>query len=120
MRWLWVAVVVIAGTAGDVFSAKGMAERGEIDDFHPGALARVLRYIATHPLVMTGIVTNAVSFVAFLALLSIAPLSFAVPATALSYILKTLLAEFYLHEHVDRSRWIGVALVASGIILVAF
>ncbi len=120
MRWLCVALVVLAGTAGDVFSAKGMAERGEIHDFRPSGIARVMHYIATHPMVLMGIGTNAISFIGFLALLSIAPLSFAAPATAVSYILKTLLAHFYLHETVNRSRWIGVALVASGIVLISF
>ena len=119
MKWLWVFVVVLSSTMGDVLSAKGMAERGEIRDFHLRGLARVIHYIATHPIVLAGIATNAISFVAFLALLSVAPLSFAVPATALSYVVKTLLAEFYLHEHVDRTRWIGVALVATGIVLIS-
>ncbi len=120
MKWLWVAVVVLAGTYGDVLSAKGMSERGEIHDFHPSATARVMRYIVTNREVLTGIVTNAISFVGFLALLSVAPLSFAAPATAVSYILKTLLAHFYLHETVNRSRWIGVALVAGGVVLISF
>lgn len=120
MKWFWVMVVVLSSTTGDVFSAKGMSQRGEIEDFRPRGIARVIHYIATHPTVLVGIGTNAVSFVAFLALLSLAPLSFAVPATALSYIIKTLLAEFYLDEKVNRSRWIGVVLVATGIVLISF
>lgn len=119
MKWIWVVMVVVSSTCGDVFSAKGMSQRGEIEDFGPRGLARVIRYIGTHPTVLVGIATNAISFVAFLGLLSVAPLSFAVPATALSYVLKTFLAEFYLHEHVGRSRWIGVALVATGIVLIS-
>jgi transporter family protein len=119
MKWVWVAVVVLSSTAGDVFSAKGMSQRGEIQDFRPRGLAKVIQYIATHPMVLAGIGTNAVSFIAFLALLSVAPLSFAVPATALSYVLKTVLAQFYLREHVHRSRWLGVALVVTGIVLIS-
>jgi len=120
VKWVWVLAVVITSTAGDVCSAKGMSERGEVNDFRPTGLARVLHYIATHPMVLSGIAANALSFGAFLALVSVAPLSFAVPATALSYVLKTLLAEFYLDERVNRSRWIGVALVSAGIILISF
>jgi len=119
VRWVWVLAVVLTSTAGDVFSAKGMSERGEIEDFRPRGLARVVHYIVTHPMVLAGIICNAISFGAFLALLSVAQLSFAVPATASSYILKTLLAEFYLRERVDRRRWIGVALVSAGIILIS-
>ena len=119
MRWIWVLLVVLSSTAGDIFSAKGMSEREEVEDFRPSGIARVFHYIATHPIVLAGIATNAFSFVAFLALLSVANLSFSVPATALSYILKTLLAEFYLHEKVDKRRWMGVALVSAGIVLIA-
>ena len=97
-----------------------MAERDPIEDFRPRGVARVLRFIATHPMVLAGVAMNAASFVAFLALLSVAPLSFAVPATALSYVLKTLLAEFYLHEHVGGRRWMGVVLVSAGIVLISF
>lgn len=120
MKWVWVLLVVLTNTAGDVFSAKGMSERGEMHDFRPRGLARVFHYIGTHPMVLSGIVANAFSFAAFLGLLSVAPLSFAVPSTATTYILKTLLAEFYLDEKVDERRWIGVALVSAGIILISF
>ena len=119
MKWVWVAVVVIASTFGDVSNAKGMAERGEIDDFHPGTMIRVLRYIVTHRTVLMGIASNAISYVALLALLSVAPLSFAVPATALSYVLETVIAKWYLHEAVTAKRWLGVMLVVSGIIFIA-
>ncbi len=119
MRWVWVAVVVLSGTLGDVLSAKGMSKRGEIHDFRPRGIARVFRYIVTHPLVLAGIGSNAVSFVSFLALLSVAQLSFAVPATALSYILKTVLAQIYLREDVTRNRWLGAILVAFGVILIS-
>ncbi len=120
MRWVWVVVVVLSNTTGDVLSAKGMSERGEIRHFDPSAIRRVLRYIVTNRDVLLGIATNAVSYFAFLALVSVAPLSFAVPATALSYVFKTLLAQFILHENVNRSRWIGVALVSTGILMVSF
>ena len=46
-----------------------------------------------------------------------APLSFVVPATAASYILKTALAEWYLGERVGLRRWSGAILVAIGVYL---
>ncbi|HEX4230163.1 MAG TPA: EamA family transporter [Bryobacteraceae bacterium] len=119
MKWMWVCVVVIASTFGDVSNAKGMAERGEIDDFHPSTLVRVLRYIVTQRNVLLGIAGNAISYLALLALLSMAPLSFAVPATALSYVLETVIAKWYLHEAVTVKRWLGVLLVVSGIVFIA-
>ena len=43
----------------------------------------------------------AISFFSFTQLLRIAPLSFAVPASAASIAIDTLLARLVLHEHID-------------------
>ncbi len=119
MKWAWVAITVVSGSLGDVLSARGMAQQGAAMRYRsPGVLGR-LRYIATHPAVVAGISCNAVSFISFIGLLSVAPLTFAVPVTALGYILRTVLAKFYLHEHVNWERWAGVVLVAVGVLLIA-
>ena len=119
MKWLWVFVTVAGGTIGDLLNAKGMAERGEIEDLGPRSLGRVIRYIATHRLVLAGIGCDAVSFGGLLALLSTTDLAFAVPVTALSNVLKTALAQWYLNEHVTWRRWAGAILVAIGIVLIS-
>lgn len=117
MRWVFVLATVVSSTIGDVLSAKAMAMGGEIDDFSPRGIARIIRYLFTHRLLIIGIICNAISFFTFLALLSVAELSFAVPATALSYILKTVLARVYLGECVTWRRWAGAVLVGVGVIL---
>ena len=61
----------------------------------------------------------AVSFFAFMTLLSVADLSFAVPATAASYVLETVLARYVLKERISGKRWAGALLVACGVALVA-
>ena len=65
------------------------------------------------------IVCMAVSFFAFMALVQIAPLSFAVPASAATFVLETVLAKFVLHEHVGKRRAAGTILVLGGVILQA-
>jgi drug/metabolite transporter (DMT)-like permease len=54
-----------------------------------------------------------------MSLISIADLSFAVPATAGSYILETILAKYLLKEHIGWKRWSGTLLVACGVVLLA-
>ncbi len=117
MKWAFVFACVLSSTLGDALSAKGMSTDDEIDGEVLLGLSHVPRYIFTHRIVMAGVAANAVSFIAFLALLSVASLSFAVPATAIGYILKTAVAEWYLHEEVGWRRWSGVVLVALGIYL---
>ncbi len=67
-----------------------------------------------------GILLAAVAFFSFLALLSWAPVSFVVPATALGYVVGTLAARFALGETVDLTRWIGVVLLCVGVAIASF
>jgi drug/metabolite transporter (DMT)-like permease len=119
MKWIWVLVTVVGGTFGDLLSAKGMTYHGEIVDFGPGGLKRIIVHIATHRLVLLGILGDAVSFIGLLALLSTTDLAFAVPVTAISTIIKTGLARWYLGEDVTVRRWVGTVLVAAGIVMIS-
>jgi uncharacterized membrane protein len=119
MNWLLVAVVATATTISDVLQAAAMKRHGEIHDFRPGAVGRLLAMLARNKLIIISVAAMAVSFFAFLALLSIADLSFAVPATAASYVLETVLAKYLLNEPVNFGRWVGASLVACGVALLA-
>jgi drug/metabolite transporter (DMT)-like permease len=69
--------------------------------------------------VIAAVAAMAVSFFAYLGLLTIAELSFAVPATAVTYVLETVLAKYVLKEHVNWLRWVGASLVICGVALVS-
>ena len=119
MRWLLVAVIVFATTCAELLQTLGMKKHGEIHDFRLGALGSAFGRVARDPYVVGSVGLMAVSFFAFLALLSVADLSFAVPATAASYVLETILARYVLKERISRKRWAGALLVACGVVLVA-
>ncbi len=117
MRWALVAVIVAATTVGDVLKAKGMKEHGEIHQFGLGAFGRLLSVLVRNKLIIASVFCMAVSFFAFMALVSIADLSFAVPATAVTYVFETILARYILKEHITWVRWTGAYLVACGVAL---
>lgn len=119
MTWVWLLISITASAFGDLLSAKGMAKHGDIQDFGARGLTRILHYMATHRLVVLGISCNAISFFTLMALLSVAPVSFAVPASAGSYIVKLALARSYLGEHVMARRWWGAFCVLAGIVLIS-
>jgi len=119
MKWVLVALIVACTTVGEVLQAKGMRQQGEIVDFHPGALGRVLAAMARNRTLIGAVTCMAVSFFAFMALLSIADVSFAVPATAASYVFETILAKFLLGERISSRRWAGASLVACGVALLS-
>ena len=112
--------LVVAGTVlGDLFQTLGMKQNGAIDDFRPGALGRALAVVARNRWVALSLVAFAMSFFAFLGLVSVAELSFAVPATAAAYVIETLLAKIVLKETISRARWAGAVIVAVGVALIS-
>jgi drug/metabolite transporter (DMT)-like permease len=119
VRWVLVAVIAAATTISDVLQAAAMKRHGEIHDFRPGALGRLLGMLVRNRMIVASVFAMTVSFFAFIALLSLADLSFAVPATAASYVLETVLAKYLLKEPVTLGRWAGASLVACGVALLA-
>ncbi len=118
-EWLLVGVIVGSTVMGDVLQSLEMKRAGELKEFHPSGMGRYFASLARRKYLVLAIAFMAVSFFAFMKLLSFADLSFAVPATAGSLVLETLLARLILKERVDRMRWAGVALVAFGVALLA-
>jgi drug/metabolite transporter (DMT)-like permease len=119
MKWLLVAVIVAATTVGDILKAKGMKAHGEVHEFGLGALGRLFSVLSRNKLIIASVACMAVSFFTFMALVSIADLSFAVPATAITYVFETILARYILKEHITWVRWTGAYLVACGVALLA-
>ena len=119
MKWMLVAVMVAATTIGEVLQAAGMRKHGEIRDFSPNALGRAMAALVRNRFVIGGVIAMAVSFFTFIKLLSVSDLSFAVPVSAVTYALETLLAKYVLKEHVSARRWAGAALVICGVALVS-
>jgi drug/metabolite transporter (DMT)-like permease len=119
VKWIWIGVIVAATTVGEVLQAAGMRRHGEIRDFRPGAIGRALAVLSRNRFVIGSVVAMAVSFFAYLGLLTISELSFAVPVTAVTYVLETVLAKYVLKEQVNWLRWAGASLVICGVVLVS-
>jgi drug/metabolite transporter (DMT)-like permease len=119
MRWLFVAVIVASTACGEVMQAIGVRRHGEIRDFRPGGIGRAMAALARSRFIIAAVVAMAISFFANLGLLSVAELSFAVPATAITCVLETVLAKYVLKERVNWLRWVGASLVIGGVALVS-
>jgi drug/metabolite transporter (DMT)-like permease len=117
--WLLLAVIIASTVTADLLQSHEMKRHGEIHDFRPNVLGRLLARLARKRNLILSVACMAVSFFAFMPLLQVADLSFAVPASAGSLVIETVLARILLKEHVDSRRWIGAALVAGGVWLLA-
>jgi drug/metabolite transporter (DMT)-like permease len=116
-EWLFILLTVFTSSAGDILCAKGMSEGESLEHVHASRLVHALRRIVRDRFVILGWVCYAVAFFSMMGLLSVAQLSVAVPATALSFVIDTLGARFLLHEHVPWRRWVGVLCVSAGVLL---
>ena len=114
---IFLGIVVFASTGGEIVITHGMKTIGEPERIAPRAVLAFLGRALRCTWFWMGIPLLAVYFYAMLALLSWAPVSLVVPATALSYAVGVLGAKFLLGERVTPARWAGVALVCAGVAL---
>lgn len=118
MKWLLLAVVVFSTVIADLLQSYEMKRSGE-QSVNARGLARLVRMTVSRRYLILALVCMAISFFAFIALVQIAPLSFAVPASAASLVVETLLAKLLLKEAVGKRRTAGALLVLGGVLLLA-
>jgi len=116
-----IAAIVIFATIGDVMIAAAMRAIGDLDDIKAarglsGAILAVLGSLRF----VSGVFFMALSFFSLLFALSHADLSLVAPASAsLTFVTNAVAAKIFLHENVDRRRWIAAVFVCAGVILMA-
>jgi drug/metabolite transporter (DMT)-like permease len=116
-QWKLVVLTSVCNTLGDVLNTAGMKREPEVERLGLRSLMAMLSSIVRNPLVLTGVAALTVGFFSMVSLLSIANVSFSVPATSISFVLETLLAKYILKEDVGLRRWAAATLVACGVVL---
>jgi uncharacterized membrane protein len=117
------AAVVIASVLGNIFLSHGMRQVGRVVILSPlpqGMVVSLAAYVRAfvNPWVLSGIGVLALWMIADLALLSRADLSYVLPVTSVSYVLIALLGRFVLAEHISWTRWLAIAVISVGAVLV--
>ncbi len=119
--WTAITVMVLASTTGDCLMSVAMKRVGDI-----GALRRELgiwgvgKRVAHSPRMWLAVLFMAITFFTLLFALSWADVSLVVPAAAsLAFVTNAVAAKLFLHEIVDRRRWIAAFLVCCGVALLA-
>ncbi len=118
VNFILFALIVVAGTGGELCVSRAMKAVGEARSFHPVEIAKVILRALRVPWMWLGVGMMAVAFFALLGALSMYNVSFVVPVTALSYVAGAFGGVTFLRERVSPARWLGVALVAIGVTLV--
>ena len=119
MKPLLVALVILSTVCADLLQSAEMKRVGPPAGLRPSAIQNLLLTMARKKFLILAVLFMALSFFAFLKLLTIADLSYAVPVSALTIVIDTILARVLLKERVDWRRWTGAALVAAGVYFVS-
>ena len=113
-------VALILEAVGVVFLSKGLKEIGEVNRISVTEIVGIIGRGAKNPNLLTGILFEAVFFVALLYLLSHRDVSLIWPLTSLGFVITALAARVFLHEQVGWVRWSGVLLIVLGASLVTW
>jgi len=117
-KFIYFFMIVVAGTAGELCVSRAMKETGEVKDFRPAAVGKVILRALRVKWMGIGVGLMTLAFFSLLAVLSIEKVSFVVPVTALSYVAGALGGMFFLGERISLRRWTGIVLVCIGVTLV--
>lgn len=109
MRFVLIFVPIILAALGQLILKTGMNQVGKFD---------LIRSF-TNPLVLFGLAFYGASLILWMMVLTKENLSFVYPLVAFSYVVTVTLSRFVLHEPVPSLRWLGLAVIVAGILLVA-
>ncbi len=113
-----IVIMISVAPLGDVFLGKGMKHLPAMTSWAPGDLFHFFFRAFTTGAVWIGIGLLLAYFVAYLLVLSWADYSYVQPASSASYVLIALLAHFVLRETISPVRWLGVAVICTGVFVV--
>jgi drug/metabolite transporter (DMT)-like permease len=115
---LMLVFFICCSTGGEIAMTYGMKQVGEPESFRPMAMLRFIGKAMRNGWVWLALPLLAASFYSLLILLSWAPLSIVIPASAFNYVVGTFGAKYLLNEQVSMKRWLGVMMVCVGVALV--
>ena len=112
-----VLAMVVCANVGDLLLKRGMAQIGAVELTLHG-IARAFQLTVTNATIWLAIFFLIGFMVSYMTVLSWADYSYVMPAGAFGYAVLTFLAVIFLHESVSSRRWVGVALICVGVLLV--
>ena len=115
---LFIALIVLLNPFGNAFLRAGMDRTGAPAAWTLHGLALFFERAFQSGDLWFGIGLLALFFICYMLVLSWADYSYVLPASAVSYVVVGLIGSVVLGEHVPVERWIGIAFICAGAVLV--
>lgn len=117
-HWWLIALSIATGVAGQTTLKIGVSQSHVAQE--GAGVWWLITLIVQSPWVWAGLALYGIGAVAWIAVLARLELSYAYPFLALNFVLITLTSRFILGEQVSLARWLGIAVICLGILLVAW
>ena len=111
-------LLVLLGSIGNTILSKGMKDAGDLDVSRLSSLIAGASRVLTSGTIWLGIAMMLGFMVCHMLVLSWADYSFVMPFSAIAYALVPLFGHLFLHEDVSTARWLGIALIVLGVVLI--
>ena len=120
LDFAWVLTGVLLNAAAQLLLKAGTRSVGEISmSDGSAALWRSATGLALHPGILGGLACYAISVVVWIVALSRVEVSIAYPMLSIGYVVNAALAWWLFGEQVNPQRWLGIAVIIIGVVLVA-
>ena len=113
-------LATVIATLGQLLLKSGMRQVGPISRADLSNPLPLLLTVFSTPLILIAIPLYVAGFLTWLIVLSKLDLSYAYPFLAVTYVLVPLLSCLFLGEHVPTMRWIGIAVICIGVVIVGW
>lgn len=108
---------VLMGVTGQFFLKSGALKLGKVNASN---VISHLMNVAMTPELVTGLICYGMGAMTYILLLTRVKLSVAGPSVALSYVISVLMGYFFFKEYIPPTRIVGLGLIISGVVLVAW
>lgn len=112
--WLLTLLGIFLGAFGGI-----LLKQGSVELQHQGSLVQIVLHAALNWKIVGAVVLYFVPFLIWVFLLKRVDISFLQPIFSLTYVITPALATLLLHEQVPLLRWMGVAIIILGVVIVA-
>jgi multidrug transporter EmrE-like cation transporter len=116
VNFLMLFISISLAIAGQLLMKQGMMLFGK---FPIAKLAVLFIPLLMQPYVFFGLVCYGLSAVFWLAVLSRMELSLAYPLVSVAYVVVALFSYYFFKENISLIRWIGIATICVGVLLVS-
>jgi drug/metabolite transporter (DMT)-like permease len=113
-----ILVMVVFGPLGNVLLSMGMKHAGAATAWAPAEMFHIFTNVFSTGAIWLGVASLIAFFVANMLVLSLADYSYVQPASSMAYGVVALLGYFMLGESISPTRWLGVAVICVGVLVV--